>query len=1099
MYHQTIRILLYLLLCGAGSARAQSSPDHPPIPVTFTLKEAGYVTLVIENDKGIRVRNLIAETWFPAGNNTVWWDGLDDLGRDRDAARHGVYHVPGRFTAPGKYRVRGLVRGAITPYYEFTTYSTGTPPWRTPNDHTGAWLANHTPPQAALFVPAALSPIKEPVVLLGCYVTEGPDGLAWVDMNGRKRGGKAWIGGTWTAAPFLAADKGTKAVAGVAAYVASVWETDKNSGRAELRINALLPDTKNDYKVKQAIRLVLGNMPREEVRRVIGGLAVHNGVAVVSLIKSNQLLFIDVAKGIVLDSATLSQPRGLAFDQEGRLLVLSGRQLLRFAALNANPALKEQQVLINTLEEPVALTIDDKGQFYISDRGQAHTVKIFDHKGAYQRQIGKPGPPKAGLYDSLHMNNPAGIAIDEQQRLWVTEEDFLPRRVSVWSRDGRLLQAFYGPPKYGGGGMLDAANKNSFYYVEEGHGAMEFTLDWDKGVSHLNRIYYRAGDNGEPLAWRSAGPEWPLYRNGQRYFTNCYNSNPTNGHATAFLFIERNGIAYPAAAMGRAATWEVLKEDRFKAGWPKGVDLNGKGQQAEAFFIWQDNNADARVQPGEVTFQKGNSGGVTVMPDLSFCIARLNNKGVQFVPAGFTRAGIPQYNIAEGKTIVAGVLPPASSGGDQLLTGKDGKAIITLGVQPFARESICGIKEGVPVWSYPNPWPGLHASHSAPLPDQPGQLIGPTRLLGGMMEVNPSVGNIWAINGNHGSVYLFTEDGLFVATLFEVMRKGKLWRMPVAYRNMKLDSISLGEENFWPGITRTRDGQVYLIDGARSSLVRLDGIDNIKRLPDTDLVITPEDLEKSRAWQLEAEARRQQEQQPKVLTIDWIQNKPVVDGKTGEWQAAQWIDIDKRGVKAYFNAQTKPYDLTAAAAIAGDRLYIVYKTGDDKLLQNSGEMPVAPFKTGGALDFMISTSPQADSTRKKPVAGDCRLLVTQVKGKTLALLYRAIVPGTKEADKIPFTSPVQTITFDKVEDVSSQVELAGEGGNYEISIPLPVLGLTPAAGTTVKGDIGLLRGEGGQTITRLYWSNKATGITADVPSEAMLTPYLWGTFRITKK
>ena len=31
-----------------------------------------------------------------------------------------------------------------------------------------------------------------------------------------------------------------------------------------------------------------------------------------------------------------------------------------------------------------------------------------------------------------------------------------------------------------------------------------------------------------------------------------------------------------------------------------------------------------------------------------------------------------------------------------------------------------------------------------------------------------------------------------------------------------------------------------------------------------------------------------------------------------------------------------------------------------------------------------------------------------------------------------------------------------------------------------------------QTLQRAYWSNKATGITADVPSEAMLTPQLWG-------
>ncbi len=79
-----------------------------------------------------------------------------------------------------------------------------------------------------------------------------------------------------------------------------------------------------------------------------------------------------------------------------------------------------------------------------------------------------------------------------------------------------------------------------------------------------------------------------------------------------------------------------------------------------------------------------------------------------------------------------------------------------------------------------------------------------------------------------------------------------------------------------------------------------------------------------------------------------------------------------------------------------------------------------------------------------------------------------------------------------MDDVSEQVTLAGADGNYELSVPLAALGLKPSAGLTVKGDLGLLRGNGFQTMQRVYWSNKATGITADVPSEAELTPQLWG-------
>ncbi|MBI5383976.1 MAG: hypothetical protein HZA90_04745 [Verrucomicrobia bacterium] len=93
---------------------------------------------------------------------------------------------------------------------------------------------------------------------------------------------------------------------------------------------------------------------------------------------------------------------------------------------------------------------------------------------------------------------------------------------------------------------------------------------------------------------------------------------------------------------------------------------------------------------------------------------------------------------------------------------------------------------------------------------------------------------------------------------------------------------------------------------------------------------------------------------------------------------------------------------------------------------------------------------------------------------------------------MPFSSPWRTITLDRVDDVSADVQFAGADGNFEISIPLATLGLKPAASQRLKGDIGVLRGNGFQTLQRVYWANKASGITADVPSEAELTPRLWG-------
>ena len=57
-------------------------------------------------------------------------------------------------------------------------------------------------------MPGDRTPGGKPLVYLGSYVSEGGDGLAWVDLDGRKQGGQGHVGGNWTGAPYLARDAG---------------------------------------------------------------------------------------------------------------------------------------------------------------------------------------------------------------------------------------------------------------------------------------------------------------------------------------------------------------------------------------------------------------------------------------------------------------------------------------------------------------------------------------------------------------------------------------------------------------------------------------------------------------------------------------------------------------------------------------------------------------------------------------------------------------------------------------------------------------------------------------------------------------------------
>lgn len=1034
---------------------------HPPIPIKFTLKEPGLVTLVIEDADGKRVRNLVAETPFPAGENIAWWDGTDDVGRDREAAKYSVYHIPGQFVKPGTYGVRGLVRKEIDLHYEMTVYHSGTPPWPTA-DRSGGWLADHSPPQSVLFVPG-----EKPTVMIASYVAEGGDGLVFVDLDGRKTGAIHWLGGNWTGASHLARDAGDKAVKGVTAYTAAGWEQDKDKKKGEIRLMKV-----SGTSAKPVVPFKLENRKEAEV----SGLAAHNGILIASLPVLKQLAIVDVAAEKVLGTPALEDPRGLAFDAKGRLYAISGKKVLRFTVNGAE--LGKPEEVLSTLEDPQQLTVDADGKIYVSDLGKSHQVKIFGADGKQVGAIGTAWTPVAGPYDPNKLTNPNGVTLDAGGRVWVAEHDHQPKRISVWTPDGKLVKAMYGPPQYGGGGAIDARDKSRFYF-----NGMEFKIDWEKGTNQLVRVFYRAGSNdwAHPKGHHADGaPEQAIYANGRQYMSNSFNSNPTNGTQMVFVWDLRDGIAVPVAAVGMSSAWDELKAGK-----------------TPTMFSWVDLNDDHRMQPDEVKTAPGKTGGLVVQPDLTI----LTSLGFKLVPKGFTPKGAPLYDITQAEKFVEGAQNSLSSGGEQAMASASGWTILTVGPKPLAADSMAGVKGGVPMWSYPSPWPGLHASHNAPMPSHPGQLLGTTRLLGGFVSPKGSdAGDLWAINGNMGNVYLFTVDGLFVATLWKDGRTAS-WAMPTAKRGMSVKDASLNAEDFWPSITQTSDGQVYITVGVETtnSIVRVEGLESIRRLPNGTVTVTNEALAEAGAYFVKRDQLRADREGTGTLSVALKKSAPTVDGDLADWTDAAWVTIDSRtnqvGDWGHEELKTR-----AALCVAGDRLYAAFKTGDAGLLRNTGEALPMLFKTGGALDLMLGTDPAANPKRDKPVAGDLRLVVTMVKGKPLAALYRAVAPNSP--NPVPFSSPWRTVTFDRVDDVSAELQLAaggekdpkkkGEHGLFEMSVPLSILGLKPEAGKSIKGDVGLLRGNGFQTMQRVYWQNKATGLISDVPGEAMLTPQLWG-------
>jgi hypothetical protein len=1034
------------------------------IPIHFRLDKPGYVTLVIEDTKGNRVRNLLGETHLPAGEHTISWDGCDE-----GEAKEGGDLVRRR-VAPGTYRLRGLVHDKIHLRYDFSVYSPGSPPWHT-KDGSGGWLADHSPAADVVFLPSGGGSSHggaKARLLVTSTSGETGDEFVWLNEEGRRLFGMNT--GFW-GGMHLCRDRGAKAPAEYYAYVLASGERDADNTSIELRAfpkeGEIVSIAKISFprSVKQFKSLAEGYGSN--------GLAAHDGLAIFSFTQMNKLVFVDVCGKKVIGEVPLSAPRGLEFDKQGRLLVITGKQVKRFRVLAGKTGLETEEVLIGEgLEDPRRIRRSEAGDLLcVADWGKRHQIKVYTAEGKYLRTIGRAGGPQIGLYDEQRMSHPCGMALDDRGRLWVAEAEGYPKRLSLWKTDGTFLRASYGPPKYGGGGALDPRDKTRFYYAEyTGTGGIEFALDWEKGTNAVKSIFWRP----DPSAERMPGPapERAIYRAGHQYMVNCYNGDLryNQDRGLGIWRMDKDHVARPVAMIGNAADlnnniwgWPMKHKDAVNALW--------KGENpAHVLFMWCDKNGDGIAQPEEiqhgVTTRKNARGEILgdmglmplVHPDMSIT----TSYGTWIAPPKIDERGTPIYDLAQQKIVgnPAWQRSPLLAG-DWTLSGQDGiPALLGANRKGEAKWRVNFSEGGQPV---------------------PGLLVQPARILG--LPVKPSkgeAGDLFAIYGEKGAIFLLTMDGLFLQTLGGDQRQFPPWRIDECKRGMLIEGLSFCDEQFHPTINQTADGTIYLVAGhEHSSILRLEGLETVRRLDFGTVEVT----EKMLAALPQTHVEKARKTERNTLQVTLRDRAPQADGKLSDWPAdTQWARLDDRA--------------SAAVLLTEKTLYAAWKLGDANALANGGGDFHYLFKKGGAVDLMIGTNASADKGRQVPVAGDLRLLVTRAKDHTKAVLYRAVAPGSATAEGYLFDSPIGKVHFDQVVDVSDKVSLAQSGGEVEISVPLSVLGFTPKRGQQLLGDIGVLRGDGAQTTQRIYWNNLDTNLVSDIPGEARLRPANWGIWNV---
>ncbi len=1068
----------------------------------------GKLSIVIEDEKGRRVRNLIAGQPMKKGKQRIEWDGTDEQGN---------------VVTAGMYSWRAISHAGITPRYLFSFYNNGEPPFRN-GSPTSNWLSDHSDPVAAASFGGK--------VYFGAPVAESGHNVVQLTLDGKKTNHISFPTLVGIGTLFLAADEKCcyAVMEGTPHYEPF---KDLPDGKWEFRrpLNIMRWDaaTANvvKYKGPRGEKVLtdntyLGSGPHPRGTKVpnahnLAGAALLNGRIYVSLNKENRISIVNAENGEQASEIKMEKPGLLATDGKDFMVAFSLGTLMKIDPVSGKtnplfvPKLSEMPKTGDPEQElygfknanPTGMAVNEKREIFLSDNGVDQNIKVFSSDGKLLRTIGKKGGrPLNGTWDGSGMYRPHGITLDKDGKLWVTETYTYPRRISVWdSQSGKLLRDFFGPSHYG-------ADEGSFDVNDHTRwigGGVLWKLDFEtKTAKPISTLFTQTKPG--MMQTQMMGMSWSFYKMGNRTFMiscgrgqSVYELRPDGsaklwsvcGQLTAIsqnprwtlpkAIVDLPAVRALMEQNGKDCNPPVKLDFETFGGWGDKVKFNEKlmrnpKTQAAISILWVDKNGDDLGQPDEFevlgagdSFMNVNWGAGNPTLDLNMP-ATIGGKKLllKFKPDGFLTSGAPNYSLA--KAISNSVPLEPGVGNAECIQDRFGREI-------FNNSPMRGVApDGRTLWTYPNRWVGVHGSHESPLPE-----IGVTQGILWFLGTAPldEKAEVMMMNGNHGRFFVMTTDGIYLDEMFKDVRVTQI-----------ADAYMIGGECFGGYFGKGEDGKYYLQSGHTDYRVfQINGLEQVKRL-DGSVSVTPEQVIAAQANGEQKAARKLEKKFVPVeeVTADNKQFTTDPNQWPGLWDTIRW------------GSPGQPFPFVQVKILRrGDRLHLAYRVKDPSPWVNRGKDWTMLFKTGDCVDFQFSTDPKAKAGRGEPVPGDKKLLVAQSGDKPIAVLYSYRVPGAKAP--VSFSSPWRTERVDEVTELKfAQISVKPGDGAYDIliSVPLADLGL-PAAGQALEllGDFGVIYGdsEGSMDVLRSYWSNQATGLVNDVPGEIMITPRLWGTLK----
>jgi len=943
----------------------------------------------------------------------------------------------GHAVAAGAYEVKMLTHEGVVQNYVCDIGVSGTPPYQT-EDGSGGWAGDYNMPQTMA--------IADDAVILGTASAEAMMASIRTDLDGRKRYG------TMANGKAVAVHKGFAYFLsrGGAKITKCNLEngllTPFSGGRPDATVTTQRADESGENWGSRSWQLY--------------GLTVLGDRLIVSSLTDNRLHLLDLASGEPCGDVPLARPFGLAVAPDGTLYAVSSNTVGRYD-------LKAEAFtpLLGDLDEPRHLACDAAGNLYVGLQGQTMQVWKLAPDGKVLLKYGTPGGrPALGAFDPDGMLNPYGIAVDRNDRLWVAEADPYPKRYSVWNPDGTLWREFFGSVDYSTRAIVDPDRPEHVYMQ-----SVRYLVDYDTGTWKVDATVLRAREDGGIKFGGQPNHAGGVFARVQgRVFFWTQNSTPGFGPSTLYEQVDDRFV--PRLSIEGRKWWLDGNNDGAVQAW----EIHYAALPGYYFGLPMDTNLNFYAHRGVGWANQG--GAKTTQP---YSITRWDFLGFN-EQGGLTYADPTTLTVLatdpEGGA-VSGVAPSEDGGYYAVVSG--GSLARGQRHQGSGHRVVKFSATGEKLWAY-------HNAHCAFAWTSdvytPGYLVGLCGTPGGLRE-------LVAFNGYYGQYFLLdAQEGLFVDALGQDQRS--IYTM---------NAGMVLTENFNGTLFRhPKSGKYYYLGGDCDQRVwELGGLDTIKRKT-VKLTVSPEQATQAGASARHNLLAQQSAAGKKTAKLPRLANA-AADGTFDEWGATQPLAIALEGAR------------TAYAQIGYDaaNLYVRFQVSDESPFINTPTDPRLLFKSGDAVEIGIATHLGARAThaqnRQRMEVGDTRILIARTAaGKLMATRYRYVTADSEKPNAFSVETP--SSGKDTLDDVASwndlpvHVTVEKDGYVVEAAIPWAELGVTPASGLSLLGDIGVIYGNEGGTrnAIRYLWSDKSpeVSINNDIPSEIRIHPNAWGTWML---